>query len=353
MTIHLDDLAEFGWNSFFSVQLDPDDLDGAVAARVMAVHRNALEVAGPGLAKKIPPYFLDEAGEPDNATVGDWLLLDPDTLRPYRRLHRKSLFQRRAAGTRNKPQLIAANIDTLFIVTSCNQDFNIARLERYLVMAREADVTPVIIITKVDLVDNAQDYVQAAAKLSPGLLVEALNARDPQCTDPLAPWCAKGQTVAMIGSSGVGKSTLVNTLSGTRKITTQGIREDDAKGRHTTSGRTLYRLPGGGWVMDTPGMRELQLTDVKAGIETVFADILDLQSQCKFNDCRHESEPGCAVLAALEHGDLNAERYKRWKKLAAEEAFNTSTQIERRSRDRNFGKLVKKALKDKRKRSKE
>jgi ribosome biogenesis GTPase / thiamine phosphate phosphatase len=353
MTIHLDDLAAYGWNAFFSAQLDPDDLSKAVAVRVMAVHRNALEVAGPGIEQSVPAYFSDENGEPDNATVGDWLLLDPDTLRPYRRLHRKSLFQRRAAGTRNKPQLIAANIDTLFIVTSCNQDFNIARLERYLVMAREADVIPVIIITKADLVDNAQDYVQAAAKLLPGLLVEALNARDPQCIDHLAPWCAKGQTIAMIGSSGVGKSTLVNTLSGTQKISTQDIREDDSKGRHTTSGRTLYRLPGGGWIMDTPGMRELQLTDVKAGIDTVFADIMELQGQCKFNNCQHEAEPGCAILAALDKGELDTERYGRWKKLAAEEAFNSSTQIERRSRDRNFGKSIKKALKDKRNRGKE
>ncbi|MDQ7018387.1 MAG: ribosome small subunit-dependent GTPase A [Robiginitomaculum sp.] len=348
MTIHLDDLAAYGWNPFFSAQLDPDDFSKAVAVRVIAVHRNALEVAGPDLAKKVPPYFSDENGNPDNATVGDWLLLDPDTLHPFQRLQRKSLFQRRAAGTQNKSQLIAANIDTLFIVTSCNQDFNIARLERYLVMAREADVTPVVTITKADQVDNAQDYVQAAAKLSPGLLVEALNARDPKCIEHLAPWCAKGQTVAMIGSSGVGKSTLINTLSGTRKITTQGIREDDAKGRHTTSGRTLYRLPGGGWIIDTPGMRELQLTDVKAGIETVFADILDLQGQCKFNDCQHEAEPGCAVLAALEKGDLEAERYKRWKKLATEEALNTSTQSERRNRDRAFGKTIKTAIKNKR-----
>ncbi|PHS27319.1 MAG: ribosome small subunit-dependent GTPase A [Robiginitomaculum sp.] len=348
MTIHLEDLAEFGWNNFFSAQLEAEDLDASVAVRVMAVHRNSLDVAGPGIAQSIPPYFQDENGEPDNATVGDWLLLAPETLRAFRRLARKSLFQRRAAGIRNTVQRIAANIDSLFIVTSCNQDFNIARLERYLVLAREADVTPVIIITKADLVDNAQEYARQAAALEPGLLVELINARDAQSAACLAPWCAPGQTIALIGSSGVGKSTLVNTLSGTQNISTQGIREDDAKGRHTTSGRTLHRLPNGGWIMDTPGMRELQLTDVKAGIETVFADILELQGKCKFNDCQHESEPGCAVLAALKNGTLEEDRYKRWKKLAAEEAFNSSTLIDRRNRDRAFGKTIKTAIKNKR-----
>ncbi|WP_205944697.1 ribosome small subunit-dependent GTPase A [Pelagibius litoralis] len=280
--------------------------------------------------------------------MGDWLLLDRETFRPRRLLQRKSLFKRRAAGTGRKLQLIAANVDTLFIVSSCNQDFNTARLERYLALAREAEVTPVIVLTKADLTDLPEDFARAAAKLLPGLLVEVLDARDPDSVACLADWCARGETVALVGSSGVGKSTLINTLSGANRIATQSIREDDDKGRHTTSARVLHRLPAGGWLLDTPGMRELQLTDVKTGLEEVFADVVVLARMCRFADCRHEAEPGCAVLAAVDAGTLDAERLKRWRKLAAEEARNTENLAERRARDRAFGKMVKGVMRDKR-----
>ena len=281
--------------------------------------------------------------------MGDWLLLDSVAFRSIRLLRRKSLLKRRAAGTSGKQQLIAANIDTLFIVSSCNQDFNLARLERYLVLAREADVMPVIVLTKADLAETPEDFVRVSATLSPGLLVEVLDAREPNSVACLAPMCVRGQTVALVGSSGVGKSTLINTLIGDERIATQDIRTDDDKGRHTTSGRALYRLPAGGWLLDTPGMRELQLADVSSGLEDVFAGITALGRECRFGDCQHESEPGCAVLAAIEVGTLDADRLKRWRKLAAEAAHNTESLAERRARDRAFGKMVKGVLKDKRK----
>jgi ribosome biogenesis GTPase len=241
----------------------------------------------------------------------------------------------------------------LFIVSSCNQDFNPARLERYLALAREADVTPIIVLTKADLTDMPEDFVRTAAKLLPGLLVEVLDARDPDSVSSLVPWCARGQTVALVGSSGVGKSTLIGTLTGIDRIATQTIRDDDDKGRHTTSARSLYQLPAGGWLLDTPGMRELQLADVKTGIEDVFADIIALARQCRFADCLHEAEADCAVLAAIDAGTLEAQRLQRWRKLAAEEARNTESLAERRARDRAFGKMIKGVMRDKQQQDRE
>ena len=337
-------LAELGWGPFFLSQLDAHEFEATRPARVMAVHRDGLRLRGEDFAGTVPP-FRDGEDDEAAATVGDWLLVDRDTHRPRRLLDRKSLFKRRAAGTGRKIQLIAANVDTLFIVTSCNQDFNVARLERYLALAREAEVMPVILLTKADLAEEPTDYVRAAEALSPGLIVEALDARLPDQTERLAPWCGKGATVALVGSSGVGKSTLVNSLTHSDTIVTQGIREDDAKGRHTTTGRQLHHLPGGGWLMDTPGMRELQLTDSRTGIDAVFDDIVELAQGCRFGDCRHENEPGCAVRQAVADGTLDPDRLKRWKKLAAEEAYNSESIAERRQRERGFGKLVREATK--------
>jgi len=350
MTLQFSELADLGWVPFFDTQLDQDDLSATIPVRVMAVHRNSLSVQGLGLRQIVPPFTADPDDPETAATIGDWLLLDPQTSLPQRLLDRKSLFKRRAAGHARKLQLIAANVDTLFIVTSCNQDFNVARLERYLGLALEADVMPIIVITKADLTDDPQDFVRRATKLMPGLLVEVLDARDPDSVAVLAPWCAVGQTVALVGSSGVGKSTLVNTLTATNSIATQGPRADDNKGRHTTTARALHRLPKGGWLLDTPGMRELQLTDVQSGLAEVFADIVDLTQACRFADCRHEVEPGCAVLAAVDAGVLDAARFKRWQKLVTEDARNTETLTGRRARERAFGKMVKGVIKDKRKR---
>lgn len=343
MTYKISDLADLGWQTFYSSQCDATDLSTLIPVKVIEVHRSNLRVVGRFLDHFIPPFYVPDGDDEAVATVGDWLLLDAKTLLPHRILARKSLFKRRAAGTTRKLQLIAANVDTLFIVSSCNQDFNIPRLERYLVLAVEAGVTPIIVLTKADLIETAEEFANKARKLQPGLLVETVNTLDPESVDCLNSWCTRGQTVALLGSSGVGKSTLVNTLAGMETIATQDIRHDDGKGRHTTTGRALHYLDQGGWLLDTPGMRELQLADVAAGLDDIFEDISALVQQCRFNDCAHETEPGCAVLSALKTGTLDVGRLKRWRKLSAEETYNRETLVERHARDRAFGKMVKNA----------
>ncbi|MCL4115965.1 UNVERIFIED_CONTAM: hypothetical protein GTU68_013138 [Idotea baltica] len=256
-------------------------------------------------------------------------------------------MKRRAAGHDHSVQLIGANIDTTFIVTSCNQDFNIARLERYLAVVFEADISPVIILTKADLCDDVDIYRAQAAAISDLVPVVVIDARRDDVTGTLSQWCKQGKTVAFVGSSGVGKSTLTNALSA-GDVETQGIRTDDAKGRHTTTRRHLHFIVDGCAVLDTPGMRELQLWDVAAGLEDVFGDLVELGRQCHFNDCKHETEPKCAVQAALRDGRIDATRLKRWRKLVAEDEFNSATVSQRRAKEKTFQKMVNRAQAKKR-----
>jgi ribosome biogenesis GTPase len=338
-----DSLQSLGWRPFFQSQVELDS--DLLPARVLNVHRGRIEVAHVGGHELVE---LTGKAASIAMAVGDWVMLDTDGPKIDRCLERSGLFQRRAAGTGGEIQLIAANVDTLFIVTSANRDFNVARLERYLAIAHDAGAFPVIVITKADTVESASDFVNEASALSPGVLVEALDARSPDDVEVLRPWCESGQTVALLGSSGVGKSTLVNTLTGEHQVTKE-VREDDQRGRHTTTSRSMHRLPHGGWLVDTPGMRELQLVHVGDALDEVFAEVAALTAECRFSDCSHESEPGCAVQAAIETGMLDVDRLRRYSKLQSEDRRNTETIAERRSRDKNFGKMIKSVLAEKRK----
>jgi len=323
-------LEELGWNSLFSEQVSAEEDEQCHPVRVMAVHRGQIEVSGAGFEHSITPYIRGALLTDDHPTVGDWVLVDNNSLQPTRVLGRLNLFKRRGAGDQRKDQMIAANVDTLFIVASCNMDFNVARLERYLVLARDVGVNPVVVLTKIDLTDNPEDFVAAVRAIEPGLVVETVNGRDPASAASLAGWCGVGQTVALLGSSGVGKSTLVNTLRGSDSIATQAIRAGDETGRHTTTVRRMHRLEGGGWLLDTPGMRELHLSDAAAGVAEVFDDFILTAQDCRFSDCAHNKEPGCAVRQAIADGSLDQERFVRWRKLLAEESAATAYPAKRR-----------------------
>ncbi len=337
-------LADLGWSAHFQSQLDIDEVTETTPARVRGVHRTQISVL---TVDGLLDLTLDPGVSTAEIAIGDWVLCDTQSARMLRRLDRTSTLQRGSDYAHGERQLIAANIDTLFITTSCNADFNVARLERYLALAHDAEVTPVILLTKADKTDDADDYLDQARALGRDLEAIALNAKEVSETGVLAPWTGKGQTIALVGSSGVGKTTLTNALTGEDGLT-QGIREDDARGRHTTTGRSLHQLPSGGWLIDTPGMRGLGVADVVDGINATFPEISELEGQCKFRDCKHEGEPGCAVLAAIERGDVTAERLKRFQKLRREDALATETIAQARERNRKFTKKVKGAMASKR-----
>ena len=339
-------LTDLGWRPFFQQQLSVEETESARIARVIEVQRGRIR-ADDGYAERDVVlggrwFQVDAESRP---TVGDWVVLEASGDSVARVLERESVFRRLVAGDRSDVQLIGANVDILFVVTSANEEFNVSRLERYLTLALDVGVQPVVVVTKVDLVANADRYLESAKSVRAGLPVELVDARDPTSLEPVRAWCARGQTVALLGSSGVGKSTLVNTLIGRAAQATQEIRESDSSGRHTTSHRSLHRLPSGGLLLDVPGMRELKIGDAESGVAQVFDDIAVLAARCRFTDCTHGNEPDCAVRDAIESGELPERRLESFRKLQREQRWASESIAERHQRNRAFTKRVRQHLK--------
>jgi ribosome biogenesis GTPase len=312
-------LADLGWHEFFAEALAELGDDNLIPARVAVRHHGPCELfTERGPLGGIPAGRLREAELP---AVGDWVAARP--LPGERKavieavLPRRTSFTRKEAWRKTAEQVVAANIDTVFLVTSFGPDLNPRRLERYLTMAWESGATPVIVLTKLDLADDPAAEALPIEAIAFGVPVHHVSGVTGDGVESLAPYLGAGRTVALLGSSGVGKSTLVNNLAGREVLVTREIR-DDGKGRHTTTHRELVPLPGGALLLDTPGMRELQLWEASDGLATTFADVEDVMAECRFADCAHETEPGCAVRAALASGELDRARWDSYRKLQRE-----------------------------------
>lgn len=331
-------LVSLGWQPFFQQQLSLDEWDVSTPVRIIEQYRSEVTVA-----TESETFNITLLPSMPEMVVGDWILLDSNK-QFSRLLERKTCFSRKAAGTKVKQQLISANVDTAFIICSMNEDFNLNRIERFLALVNEAEAEPVVVLSKSDQTQTPEIFIEQVRSLDNFLAVEAVNNLDKQSIAKLHPWIKEGNTIAVLGSSGVGKSTLVNTLSGVNQQTTSGIREDDSKGRHTTTRRSLISLSEGGLILDTPGMREIQLADCKEGIATTFADIEHYAEQCRFSDCMHHCEPGCAVQQAVQSGELDQRRLNNYLKLLREEALNSASLSQRRADDKALGKFYKQTL---------
>lgn len=325
-------LQELGWTSDRDAEIAPP----LRPARVAVAERGGYLVrgleAGPSWAT-CTGRLLNEAGGPEDLpAVGDWVAIDEGG-QIAAVLPRRSCFVRKAPGGGSRPQVICANVDTVFVVTAVGADFSPRRIERYVAAIWSAGANPVIAVNKTDLEHDAVALAEILDEVAPAVDVLYTSALEGRGLDELTARIAPGKTVALVGSSGVGKSSLINRLVGSERQATAPVRDSDDKGRHTTTRRELCLLPGGGLVIDTPGMRELGLWDAVDGVEAIFADIEALADDCRFRDCGHEGEPGCAIAAALESGELSAERYDSYRDLLKELAYEARRADEQGYRD--------------------
>ena len=320
-------LNDIGWDPFFQKNFQELKGPGSVPARIISEFKDAFQVYseyGELTATVSGKMRYHAETEEQYPAVGDWVVIQPliDEQRAviHAILPRKSKFSRKAAGDRTEEQIISANIDTVFIVSGMDggRSLNLHRIERYLTLAWSSGATPVIVLNKVDLCSDIDTPVHEVESIAPGISILPVSARENTGLDKLEVYLGRGKTVAFLGSSGVGKSALINALLGADKQKTGEVREDDRMGRHTTTRREIIILPGGGLVIDTPGMREIQMWAGEADLQATFHDIEILARQCRFGDCSHGSESGCAVTAAINRGDLDPARLENFRKLQRE-----------------------------------
>ncbi|MBS0464905.1 MAG: ribosome small subunit-dependent GTPase A, partial [Proteobacteria bacterium] len=317
-------LLALGWPDDAPACAALNELPAGRIARVSAQHRSGYIVAT-AIGREFPAQALAawtrrDCAPENRPAIGDWVLLESARDQIVALLPRRSLLQRAAAGESYRRQPIAANVDIVFVVSGLDLDFNPRRLERYLVLVQASGAQPVLVLTKLDLHADVDADAQLAGIAAQGVPIVRVNAKDPASVSALHPWLGAGRSVVLVGSSGAGKSTLTNTLLGTQKMKTAAVRAHDARGRHTTTHRALIPLPQGGVLIDSPGMRELKPTGEEAIDAGAFDDIVALTAQCRFRDCAHGAEPGCAVRAALDAGTLDPARFANYRKLGAEVA---------------------------------
>jgi ribosome biogenesis GTPase / thiamine phosphate phosphatase len=355
------DLHALGWRPTFDEAFAQYRGEGFEPARVALEHTHIYRVfaaSGEWLARVSGRLRHHAEHRVDFPAVGDWVVIETAAggeARIHAVLPRFSRFSRRAAGDATEEQIVAANIDVVLLVTGLDGDFNLRRIERYLVVAWDSGATPVVVLNKADLVEDPRAIVDQVRAAAAGVDVHAVSTRHPESVDVLRGYLGDGRTGALLGSSGVGKSSIVNQLIGQDLLRTHDVRVSDSRGRHTTTARQLVLLPGHGVLIDTPGMRELQLWETTESLAGTFADIEVLAADCRFRDCQHRTEPGCAVRAAIDAGDLAPERLESFFKLSSEQAhqarqLDARAQIEEKRRGRIGAKAMRNVLKDKGKR---
>lgn len=352
-------LPDLGWNGPLAAAFEPHAARGLAPGRVALEHTHVYRVltASDDVLARVAGRLRHRArSRADFPAVGDWVALDRSAHeREARIVHvlpRRSRFSRRAAGDPTEEQVVAANVDTVFLVAGLDGDFNLRRIERYLLVAWESGAAPVIVLNKADVVEDADALVDSVRAVAAGVPVHAVSCRVPGGVDVLRQYLGVGQTGALLGSSGVGKSTIVNRLVGHDLLRTRDVRESDSRGRHTSTARQLVLLPGSGVLIDTPGMREIQLWETGEALVGAFADIEALAENCRFRDCRHRQEPGCAVRAAAARGELAEGRIESYQKLQDEQAHHARQldqrlQLEQKRQWRNLTKAANRRIREK------
>ncbi|WP_353570933.1 ribosome small subunit-dependent GTPase A [Candidatus Albibeggiatoa sp. nov. BB20] len=352
----MDKLENIGFCDWFQTRLDADKVAAHDIARVIAVHKDRYIITN-GLRD----IFAELAGNllytanysTDLPTTGDWVYADFHDDDTHAVIHdiipRKTLLKRKKVGKIVNFQSISANIDVALIIQSADDNFNLRRLERYLVMINENGIIPVILLSKCDLItQNEIEKIKASIlSIAPQVTIWAFSSLSGENIDTIKNALLRGNTYCLLGSSGVGKTTLLNNIVGSQKFATQSVSKKQSKGRHTTTSRELVLLDNGAMIIDTPGMRELGNMSVDAGIDETFLEITERSQNCKFSNCSHTNEKGCAILSAIEAGEFSKQRYESYMKMKKESAFNEMSYAKKRKKDKNFGKLIKSTLKSK------